>query len=205
MSKPKGNRSLYERRPEYWTQDLGNRAFEEQVRAQLDTLRWEYHDQTRALHRPDFAITLLVRGTRLPVALEIKEKRQHYRGRWAELAGVPEPELLVLDEVSARALLAHAPRAFLLFWDRTNEEQPYVLFSVIDLYCLPKRRVQRPIHRNAPRLKGKWLLDRRHGRAFRHLRDVFAYIFTYVARGLDEDLRRLEAYGDFEGEEVAEV
>ncbi len=205
MSDSKGNRSLYERRAEYWTQDLGNRAFEEQVREQLDTLRWEYGDETEALHRPDFIVTLPVRGKQLGVALEVKEKRQHYRGRWAQLAGIPEAELLVLDEVSARTLLRHAPRAFLLFCDHTHAEQPYVLFSVLDLYCAPRRRVQRPIHRNSPRLKAKWLLDRRHGRAFHRLRDVFAYIATYLARDLDKDLRRLEPYGDFAGEEVAEV
>lgn len=205
MSEPRGNRSLYERRPEYWTQDLGDRAFERQVREQLDMLHWEYGDQTGALHRPDFVITLPVRGKRLRVALEVKEKRQHYRGRWAELAGTPETELLVLDELSARTLLRHAPRAFLLFWDQTHEEQPYVLFSVLDLYCAPRRRVLRPIHRNSPRFKAKWLLDRRHGHVFRHLREVFAYIATYLVRDLDKDLRRLEAYGDFEGEEVAEV
>jgi len=205
MSNSKESRSLYERRPQYWTQDLGNRAFEEQVREQLDTLRWEYGDQTDALHRPDFIITLPVRGKRLRVALEVKEKRQRYRGRWAQLAGTLEAELLVLDEVAARTLLRHAPRAFLLFRDQTHAEQSYVLFSVLDLYCAPKRRVQRPIHRHSPRLKAKWLLDRRHGRAFHRLRDVFAYIATYLARDLDKDLRRLEAYGGFEGEEVMEV
>ena len=58
--------------------------------------------------------------------------------RWAELAGLPETELLVVDEVSLRKLLGHAPRALLLFSDRTRPDRPYVLYTIVDLFCIPK-------------------------------------------------------------------
>ncbi len=191
---------IYERKAEYWARDLADRAFEKAVIAGLDGLGWEYQDNTAAHDRPDLFIFRQVRGRRVRLALELKEKRQPYRGRWAELAGVPEAELFVLDEVSARKLLANSPRALLLFWDETQPAQPYVLFSIIDLYCIPKVRVQRPIALSSRRVKAKWLLDRRHGRAFAELKDAFAAMTNYLDHGMLADLRRLEAHGDFVGE-----
>jgi hypothetical protein len=197
--------AIYERKAEYWTRDLADRTFEQAVKAALDTLGWEYQDNTAEHDRPDLYIFRRVRGERVRAALELKEKRQEYRGRWAELARVPEAELLVLDEVSARKLLAWAPRALLLFWDSTRPARPYVLFSIIDLLCVPKVRVQRPIALNDPRLKAKWLLDRRHGQTLADLNSVFAAVANYLDHRLWDDLRRVEVLGPFAGEVVETV
>ncbi len=194
--------TLYERKAEYWTQDLADRAFEETVKAGLTALGWTYEDHTADFERPDLTFVRQVRGKAVRAALELKEKRQPLRGRWVELAGLPEEELLVLDEVSARKLLARAPRAFLLFHDLTRPEQPYVLFTIIDLFCAPRVRVQRPINLKDRRVKGKWLLDRRHGQAFTSLNGVFAAMATYLDRRMMDDLRRLEPHGPFIGETV---
>lgn len=194
--------NIYERKAEYWTQDLADRSFEEAIKAQLEMLNWRYQDQTDAHHRPDFLLKLPLRRNERVVALEAKEKRQHYRDKWVELAGFAEEFLLVQDEVSARMLLRHAPAAFLLFWDHTQEAEPYVCFTVLDLFCQPKVRIERPIQRNSPRLKAKWLLDRRNGRGFRQLRDVFAFMNTYLARDLDDELRALQPHRPGIGEVV---
>jgi hypothetical protein len=194
--------SIYERKAEYWTRDLSDRGFEQAVKTGLGMLGWEFQDNTTEHDRPDFYIFRQVRGERVRVALELKEKRQPYRPRWAEISGVPETGLLVLDEVAARKLLVYAPRAVLLFWDETQTVRPYVLFTIIDLLCVPKVRVQRPIALNSPRLKAKWLLDRRHGRLLPDLGSAFAAIANYVDREIWDDLRRLEAHGEFVGERV---
>ncbi|OIO96688.1 MAG: hypothetical protein AUK03_03530 [Anaerolineae bacterium CG2_30_64_16] len=194
--------SIYERKAEYWTQDLADRAFEQAVMAGLDALGWTYQDNTADHDRPDLYIFRSVRGKPARLALELKEKRQPYRPRWAELAGLPEAELLVLDEVSARKLLAWAPRAMLLFQDLTQPARPYVLFSIIDLFCAPRVRTERPIALNAQRVKAKWLLDRRHGQAYPELNGVFAALANYVDHRMWEQLRRLEAHGVFTGETV---
>jgi hypothetical protein len=194
--------SIYERKAEYWARDLADRAFEEAVKAGLTTLGWEFQDNTTEHDRPDLYIFRRVRGEQVRVALELKEKRQPYRSRWAEAAGVPEPELFVLDEVAVRKLLAWAPRAVLLFWDETQPARPYALYTIIDLLCVPKVRVQRPIALNSPRLKAKWLLDRRHGRLLPDLNSAFTAIASYVDRELWDDLRRLETHGNFVGERV---
>ena len=194
--------TIYERQAEYWTRDLADRAFEEEVKAGLGALGWQLEDHTVDHDHPDLGFLRQVRGKTVRAVLELKEKRQPLRGRWVELAGVPEPELLVLDEVSARKLLARAPRAFLLFHDLTRPEAPFVLFTIIDLFCVPKVRVQRSINLASPRMKGKWLLDRRHGRAFGNLNSVFAALATYLDRGMMDDLRRLEPHGPYTGETV---
>lgn len=195
--------TLYERKSEYWTQDLADRAFEEAVKAGLTALDWPFEDHTDDFEYPDLTFVRQVRGKAVHVALELKEKRQPSRGRWAQLAGLPEPELLILDEVSARKLLRLGARAFLLFHDATQPGQPYVLFTIVDLFCMPKVRVQRQIAgRGGPRLKAKWLLDRRHGRAFTDLNAAFAAMATYLDRTMADDLRRLEPHGPFVGEIV---
>ena len=194
--------TIYERQAEYWTRDLADRAFEEEVKAGLGTLGWQLEDHTADHDHPDLGFLRQVRGKTVRAVLELKEKRQPLRGRWVELAGVPEPELLVLDEVSARKLLARAPRAFLLFHDLTRPDAPYVLFTIIDLFCMPKVRVQRSINLNDRRMKGKWLLDRRHGQTFGNLNGVFAALATYLDRRMMDDLRRLEPHGPYIGETV---
>ncbi len=192
--------TIYERQAEYWTRDLADRAFEEEVKAGLNALGWQLEDHTADHEHPDLSFFRTVRGKTVRAALELKEKRQPLRDRWVGLAGVPESELLVLDEVSARKLLARAPRAFLLFNDLTRADQPYVLFTIIDLFCMPKVRVQRSINLNDRRMKAKWLLDRRHGQAFVNLNGVFAALATYLDRQMMDDLRRLEPHGPFIGE-----
>ncbi len=172
------------------------------MKAGLDALGWAYQDNTSAHDRPDLYIFRQVRGERVRVALELKEKRQPYRQRWADAAGVPERELLVLDEVAVRKLLAWAPRAALLFWDGTQTGPPYVLFTIVDLLCVPKVRVQRPIALNTSRLKAKWLLDRRHGRRLPDLGGALAVLARYVDAEMWDDLRRVEAHGAFVGEKV---
>ena len=194
--------TIYERKAEYWVRDLADRTFEEAIKAQLDMLGWAWQDRTADHHSPDFHIELLMRKRSVVVALEAKEKRQHYRAGWVERAGIAEEYLLVQDEVSARVLLPYAPRAFLLFWDHLNQAEPYVCFTILDLFCQPRVRLERPIHRNSPRLKAKWLLDRRNGRSFRHLRAVFAFINTYLARDLAEELRALQPHRPGVGEVI---
>jgi hypothetical protein len=193
---------LYERKPEYWSEDLADREFEQAVMAALDGMGWHYQDNTSAFEHPDLYLLSKVRGKQLRTALELKDKRQPYRARWADLAGLPENELLVVDEVSLRKLLAHAPRAMLLFWDRTRPDRPYVLYTIIDLFCIPKTRIQRHIRLNADRLKAKWLLDARHGFSFSDLNHVFAAVGNYLAKDLRGDLLALEAHGPFSGEDV---
>jgi hypothetical protein len=214
----------YTRRPEHWQRDLADRGLEMELRVYLagQGLRYDEapscltsrngghdgasEDNTGRLNLPDFFVWLKLEGQERRMALEVKEKKQRYRPRWVELAGcILEPDLLVQDELSARKVLAYSPLAFLLFKDRLSRETPYVVYSGLDLFCLPKRRVNRAIARATPRFKGKWLLSRRDGRCFANLEEALRFIAEYSAHGYLDDLRRLECYGNFVGESIAVV
>jgi hypothetical protein len=196
----------YTRRPEHWQKDLADRGLEVELQDYLAGQGLRHKDNTGQLLLPDFFVWLIVEGQERRIALEAKEKKQRYRPRWVELAGgIPEPDLLVLDELSARKMLAYSPLAFLLFKDRLCQETPYIVYSMLDLFCLPKRRVNRAIAKTITRFKGKWLLSRRDGRCFASLAEALRFIAEYSAHGYLDDLRRLECYGNFVGENIAVV
>jgi hypothetical protein len=192
----------FQRQPEDWERDLDDRRFEEQVKAALNVMRLRFQDFTSGHDLPDLVLLTSVGDQRVNVALELKEKRQRYRQRWEQLAGIPEPDLYALDEVAARKLLPFAPYAFLLYHDGTGRGRPYVLYSILDLMCAPKVRVQRPINLRNERLKAKWLLNRRHGRAYAGLNDALADLLAYLQRDLAHDVRGLGPHGRYEGETV---
>ncbi len=194
--------ALYQRQPEDWDKDLDDRRFEEQVKAALNMMRWRFQDYTSSHDMPDLILLHTIRDQRVNVALELKEKRQRYRDRWEELAHLPERDVFALDEVAARKLLPFAPWAFLLYHDGTGRGRPYVLYSILDLMCAPKVRVQRPINLHGERLKAKWLLNRRHGRPFSGLNDALLDMLAYVNHDLDIDLHGLGAHGRYDGETV---
>lgn len=194
--------ALYQRQPGDWDRDLDDRRFEEQVKAALNLMRWHFQDFTSSHDLPDLMLIHRVGEQRVNVALELKEKRQRYRPRWEQLARLPERDLFALDEVAARKLLPFAPYAFLLYHDGTGRGRPYVLYSILDLMCAPKVRVQRPINLHNERLKGKWLLNRRHGRPYSGLNDALLDLLAYVNRDLNGDLHGLGAHGSYDGEIV---
>lgn len=193
---------LYQRQPEDWDRDLEDRQFEEQVKAALNLMRWRFQDYTSSHDKPDLIVLHSIGEDRVNVALELKEKRQRYRPRWEELARLREQDVLALDEVAARKLLPFAPYSFLLYHDATGRGRPYVLYSILDLMCAPKVRVQRPINLHSERLKGKWLLNRQHGRAFSGLNDALIELREYINRELGNDLNGLGAHGRYDGEVV---
>lgn len=131
---------------------------------------------------------------------DVKEKRQHYNMRnWPD-AIVPEEYLFVLDDLAARKVLVHAPNSGVII--RDNVHQRYVLFTVVDLYLMPKKRVNRLIERSVETYKGKWLVDLRNGQRFDDLAGVFAGIDSYLDNREDIFLRILECFGDYVGEEI---
>ncbi len=71
--------NLYERKSAYWTRDLADREFEQAMKAELDALGWEYTDNTSAFDQPDFLVFRTIKGKRVRIAFELKDKRQAYR------------------------------------------------------------------------------------------------------------------------------
>ncbi|MDZ7265650.1 MAG: hypothetical protein ONB16_13835, partial [candidate division KSB1 bacterium] len=78
----------------------------------------------------------------------------------------------------------------------------YYFFSVVDLYLIPKTRVNRTIRKAVESLKGKWLIDLRHGQCCGNLPELFQAMKAYLTNRKAIFLEILECYGQYPGEDV---
>ncbi|MEW5829028.1 MAG: hypothetical protein AB1846_09085 [Chloroflexota bacterium] len=134
------------------------------------------------------------------VAFDAKEKQRRIVLDHWPATGIPEPYLFILDDLAARKVLAHAPNSGLIV--RNNLHSRYFFISVVDLFLMPRTRANRPIHRSAPALKGKWLIDLRNGVECARLFDAFVAMKRYLDQHEDIFARTLSCYGDYHGETV---
>ena len=133
-------------------------------------------------------------------SFDVKEKRQRYNMNNWQVANIPEEYLFILDDLAARKILAYAPNSGIIV--RDNMHHRYFLFTVVDLYLMPKQRVNRTIKKQVEAYKGKWLIDLRNGQMFDRLADVFKGIEAYLDDRENIFLKILECYGDYMGEEI---
>lgn len=115
------------------------------------------HDHSATTEAPDFEFTLDGR----PVRLELKEKRTPCNPEIAAMwPDVPEPGLLIVDELSLRRLVWADGLGYLLVHDRPGRR--WHLFGPWELWLAPRRRYERPGDKGSGSfLKGKVLLDAR--------------------------------------------
>ncbi len=149
-------------------------SIEQEIKQYCARGGWPFVDQTASYKKLDFAITF---AEQREFFLEVKEKRQAYNpANWPPVA--PEPDLFILDDLTVRKCLGHAPRSGVLV--RDNRRERYLFFSVVDLALMPKLRVNRPIKRNSPQQKGKWLINLQNGQAATTLDEAFGHIQRYL-------------------------
>ncbi len=109
---------------------------------------------TASLDRLDYQ--LLGPGERL-CELELKAKRQPYRG-WAHLRPeLPEADVFILDELALRRVVDAGRYAFLLVRDLPGER--WALWSTAELLLATKVRVSRRLAATTVTDKGKALID----------------------------------------------
>jgi len=131
---------------------------------------------------------------------DAKEKRRRYNMKnWPD-AGIPEQHLFIMDDLAARKILAIAPNSGMVV--RDNTQLKYYLFTVVDLFLMPKMRVNRPIHNQREGLKGKWLVDLRNGQRFDELPSVFDAIEAYLDQRREIFGKQLACYGEYVGEHI---
>lgn len=109
---------------------------------------------TAATERLDYQ--LLGPGARL-LEVELKAKRQRYRGWDAYRPDVAEPDLLILDELALRKLVEAGRYAFLLVNDLPGDR--WAVWTTHDLVMTPKARVTRRLAVGPGALKGKVLVS----------------------------------------------
>ncbi len=172
-------------------------SLEEEIRRYFEGQGMEFDDRSHSFVQLDFGFGDLFQNRYF--VFDAKEKRQPYNPRnWP--TAIPEPHLFILDDLAARKILLHAPNAGLVVRDTPN--QRYVFFSVVDLFLMPKQRVNRPIHRREGASKGKWLVDLRNGQASPHLPGVFTAIQAYLDQREAIFHRILTCYGEYQGEAI---
>ena len=145
-------------------------------------------------------IDFVLKLEKYKIAIDCKEKKSNYRGKWSELSGIEIDNLFIFDETSIKKTFYYYPYGFMLVFNRTKNE--YVLFNSLDLLCMPKKRMNRSINRNVQTLKGKWIVDFNWGIKFETLGEIFNYLEDFLKNDLDNNLRSLSCYGEYPPEEI---
>jgi len=174
-------------------------SFEQEIKKYFTQKDIKFSDNSSSFKQLDF--TIFDKHDQPSFHLEVKEKRQKYNlTNWYPFA--PEEDLFVLDDLTVRKCLAHAPNSGLMIRDNLREK--YFFFSVLDLALMPRLRANRPINRTQPTIKGKWLINLRNGKSAASLEEAIFYI-RYYLRDLDQYLfEMLECYGKYVDEEILE-
>ena len=112
------------------------------------------------------------------VYVEVKEKRQPTKmGNWPSVS-IPKQHVFILDELTARKMLLDAQHSCLILRDNTTGR--YVFFSALELWTMPKLRVNRRVSDST--LKGKWMLDMRNGAVSDSLVGAYTAMIRYLKR-----------------------
>jgi hypothetical protein len=148
---------MRDRLPPDWRTDLQERhQLEAEVRNELA----DHPDlamlqcSTASTERLDYQ--LVGPGARL-LEVELKTKRQIYRGWERYRPDVSEKDLLILDELALRKLVDAGRYAFLLVRDIPGNR--WAVWSTHDLVMTPKSRVTRRLAVGSGAVKGKVLIS----------------------------------------------
>jgi len=172
-------------------------SFEQEIKKFFAQKAIKFSDASSSYDQLDF--TIYDRQEQPSFHVDVKEKRQKYNLKnWPQFA--PEADLFVLDDLTVRKCLAHAPQSGILIRDNLREK--YIFFSVVDLALMPRLRVNRPINRNQPDVKGKWLINLQNGKSTSSL-DKAIFNIRYYLRDMNVILfDTLECYGNFVDEKI---
>ena len=117
-------------------------------------------NNTASMTEPDYTV-VDDRGRTL--AVELKTRRQTPGPSWRTARPDTDPQdLFVLDELTVRKLVPHAPHAYLLVADLAGPCTRWIVFSIGDLIVIDRTRISRPLNTGRtgrPSEKGKWLID----------------------------------------------
>ena len=174
-------------------------SFEQEIKAYLKINDIAYKDDSSSYKRLDFSLNL---DEKWIFHFDAKEKRQHYNLKNWQLTKEQEPYSFIVDDLAARKILAYSPYSGMVVRDNLNKG--YYFFSVVDLFLMPKNRVNRPIFKEKKALKGKWIIDLRHGIKCDTFKQVISLFHQYIKKREDIFINILECYGEYHGEEIGQ-
>ncbi|MHB0923963.1 MAG: hypothetical protein ACYC3H_08375 [Bellilinea sp.] len=173
-------------------------SFQHELEDYLTRKKISYESNVDSFTTLDFKIYSKSRGKY--ILAELKEKKQHYNIHNWPSVNIEEHNLFIFDDLSARKILKEAPLSCLLIRDFTTSK--YHFMSVVDLFLMPKIRVNRPIEKNKMVVKGKWFVDLRNSFSSTKLPIIFNQILKYLD-GQDEIFKtKIECYGKYFGETI---
>lgn len=171
-------------------------SLEQEVDQYLKSKKIKFYNNTNHPNRLDFTIIL---PEYEKFYLEVKEKRQHTKTSQWPSVDIPESELFILDDLSARKILKMAPNSGLLV--RSNITGRYYFYDVVTLWSVPRLRVNRALNREETVIKGKWMLDLRNAVVGAQVADGWAAVLRYL-RDQRSIFTETACYGDFFGESI---
>ncbi|MDQ3956273.1 MAG: hypothetical protein M3285_12075 [Actinomycetota bacterium] len=148
---------MRERRPEDWRTDLAQRhALESRVERAFERHSGLTLLKTSTASTDKLDYQLLGPGEHL-LQVELKTKRQTYKGWDRYRPDIPERDLFILDELALRRIVEAGRYAFLLAFDMNTPR--WCLWTTADLVLTSKERVARRLATGEPSLKGKVLIS----------------------------------------------
>lgn len=173
-------------------------SFEQEIKSYFKINDIPYKDYSQSYKRLDFTIQL----GKWKFYFDAKEKRQKYNLKNWQLSEEEEKHAFIIDDLAARKILAYAPYSATII--RNNLNSCYYFFSVLDLFLMPKKRVNRPIFNKKKALKGKWIIDLRNGIKCDKFDTAYQLIGKYIEKREELFINHLPCFGEYEGEEIGE-
>jgi hypothetical protein len=173
-------------------------SLEQEVKEFLTKANIKYEEGCNKFDKLDFCIRS--QENRGDFHFDAKEKMQRIStGNWP-MVNIPEEYLFIIDDLATRKILMKAPRSGVVIRDNLNHR--YFFATVLDLFLMPRRRVNRDIQKSVMTRKGKWLIDLRNCIKCNNLSEVMIEIIKYLNsfKMTYEDM--LECYGTYVGETI---
>lgn len=169
-------------------------SLEEELREFFVKYKIPSSERTQSTKELDFRV--LLRGDTETEAFEFdaKEKRQPVRNF---VSKTMKYNMFILDDLAARKVLLKAPNSGIVI--RDSVKRAYFLFTVLDLYLIPKKRVNRTILDN--KLKGKWIIDIRNGFRAETLLEIFKEVQNYLENTIKMSVEHSPCFNKYHGED----
>jgi hypothetical protein len=157
-----------------------------------------FQSNTESFNELDFDIFSSVHQCTFRV--ELKEKRQKYVAKDWSLTDEAERFIFIVDDLSIRKILKHAPLSGLLIRDITTNR--FHFYSVVDLMLIPKKRMNRNISKTTLSLKGKWLINLGDSYTTPNLKNIIDHISDYIENQKTIFIDTLECFGHYQSEQI---
>ena len=175
------------------------RSLKEEITSYFTLHDIPFKDNLSSNKRLDFSIKLKNKWT---FHFDALEKKEAYDIKHWKLTKEEETFKFIFDDLAARKILAYAPYAGLIVHNIPANN--YCFFTVLDLYLMPKIRVNQPVFDHKKLLKGKWIIDFRNGLKCQSFDEAVKLLEKYIDKREDLFANSMACYRNYVGEVIDE-